>query len=48
MSASEYSVAVECDLKEADGDMVGFKVVPEFRDDIVSLLYECKASELFV
>lgn len=44
-SASEYSVAVECDLKEADGDMLGFRVVPEFRDEIVSLLDESASRE---
>jgi hypothetical protein len=43
-SVSEYSVAVECDLNEADGDMVGFRVAPEFREEIPSLLYDCSIS----
>jgi len=39
-SVSEYSVAVECDLKEAEGDMLGFRVLPEVREEPAS----CTAS----
>jgi hypothetical protein len=43
-SASEYSVAVECDLNDVDGDILGLSVVPEFRDDPESVLDVCSAS----
>ena len=32
--------ALECDLNEADGDMLGFNVCPEWRDENVSMLEE--------